>query len=113
LDIGGLSSRLRLSLKVGFGRVIRVPDVIIRTGSRLFVICGESIDRRGIDRCPGFSFHIPQAKVFENLFDHIRILFWIHHKLKRGAQLLPGEVNLPEVTFTPGNAYIDLFLVKC
>jgi hypothetical protein len=34
-------------LKVGFGRVFRVPDVITRTGPRLFVICGKNIDGRG------------------------------------------------------------------
>lgn len=44
-------SRLRFFFKVGFGRVIRAPDAIIRTGFRLFVICGESIDRRGIGLC--------------------------------------------------------------
>jgi len=67
-------SEIRFFLKVGFARVIRGPDVVIRTGSRLSFICGESIDRRGIGRWPGLSFHISQAKVFENLFDHIRIL---------------------------------------
>jgi hypothetical protein len=50
---------LKIFLKVGFGRVSRVPDVIIRTGSRLLVICGKNIDGRGISNGPRLALYIP------------------------------------------------------
>jgi len=50
---------LKIFLKVGFGRVFRVPDVIIRTGSRLLVICGKNIDGRGIGNGPRLALYIP------------------------------------------------------
>ena len=47
--------------------------------------------------------------------ESIRVtLFWVHHKLKGGAQMLPGDVNLPEVTFTPDDAVVNqLFNLLC
>ena len=42
-----LYSRDGIFLKVGFGRVIRIPDVIIWAGSRMFVIGGENTPMGG------------------------------------------------------------------
>jgi hypothetical protein len=50
---------LKILLKVGFGRVFRVSDVIIRTGSRLVVICEKNIDGRGICNEPRLALYIP------------------------------------------------------
>ena len=72
LGMGHLYNRDEFLLKVGFSRKIRVCQVFIGTGRWRLVtclrathrqVCGESIDRRGIGRWPGLSFHIPQAKV--------------------------------------------------
>ena len=46
LGIGSLTARVWF-LKIGLYRVIRIPDVIIRAGTRLLVVCGKHIDGRG------------------------------------------------------------------
>jgi hypothetical protein len=53
----------------------KIRLLTIRTGPRLFVICWESNNRRGIGLWPRLSFHIPQANVLrlvtESLFERI------------------------------------------
>jgi len=39
----------------------RVYNVIINTGSLLFVICGKNIDGRGISNGPRLALYIPSA----------------------------------------------------
>jgi hypothetical protein len=58
-------------LKIGLCRVIRIPDVIIRAGTRLLVVCGKHIDGRGVGCRARLSLHIPQAQVLEDIFDVI------------------------------------------
>ncbi len=55
-------------LEISLCRVIRIPDVIIRAGTRLLVVCGENIDGRGVGGRAQLSLHIPQTKVVEDLF---------------------------------------------
>ncbi|MGD8770068.1 MAG: hypothetical protein PVJ06_08490 [Desulfobacterales bacterium] len=72
MGIGSLTARVRF-LKIGLCRVIRNPDVIIRAGTRWLVVYGKLIDG-GICKGPRLRLHIPQVKMFEDLFDYIRVL---------------------------------------
>ncbi len=69
-----LSDRDR-SFNVSLCRVIRIDDIIIRTRALLLVGWGKRIDRRGVDNRTRLALNIPQCQVFEDFFEHIRILY--------------------------------------
>jgi hypothetical protein len=48
-------------LKIGLCGILGVADIIVGTGSRLLVVCGENIDGRGIGNGPWFALYIPHA----------------------------------------------------
>jgi len=50
-----------------------VANIIIRTGSRLLVVCGKNIDWRGIGNGAWFAPHIPQAQMFQYLLYYVRV----------------------------------------
>ena len=60
LGIGSLTARVWF-LKIGLCRVIRIPDIIIHTGTRLLVVCGKHIDGWGVGHRARLSLHIPSA----------------------------------------------------
>ena len=74
VGIGSLSARVRF-LKIGLRWVIRIDNVVIRTGPGLLVICGKNIDGWGISNGPRLALYHPKIQMFENLFYDILVLY--------------------------------------
>jgi hypothetical protein len=68
VGIGSLTARVWF-LKIGLCRVIRIPDGVIRAGTRLLVVCGKHINGWGVGHRARLSLHIPQGQVLEDLFN--------------------------------------------
>ena len=103
-------------LRIGLCRVIRILVVIIRTGTRLLIICGENINGRGVGCRARLSLHIPQAQVVEYFFDYIGIFNkgdHMHLTLTLGATKGINFINLlDEARPIFSKCYICEFIFK-